>query len=60
MENKLKMLFDYQLFERNAELEAIIRDSEERFEAALSDEDLAFVNAAGDPYAVKRLEIKDE
>ena len=60
MENKLKKLFDYQLFERNADLEAIIRHSEEGFEAALSDDDLAFVNAAGDLYPHERPEIRDE
>ena len=48
MENKLKKLFDYQKFEGNAKLASLIADSDARFAQALSDEDLAFVNAAGE------------
>ena len=48
MENKLKKLFDYQKFEGNAKLADLIERSDSRFAQALSDEDLAFVNAAGD------------
>ena len=50
MEKKLKALFDYQRFEGNAALAALIRETEQR-EAVreLSEDELAFVNAAGDP-----------
>ena len=42
------MLFDYQHFERNASLETLIRETETRYDRSLSDDDLTFVNAAGD------------
>ena len=48
MEGKLNRLFDYQRFENNARLRALIQETEDRCGRALSDEDLAMVNAAGD------------
>ena len=49
MEKKLKKLFDYQRFERNERLEKLISETESRYAKNLSDDDLSFVNAAGEP-----------
>ena len=49
MENMLKKLFDYQKFENNPRLSALIKETEERYCAALSDEELFMVAAAGEP-----------
>ena len=49
MENKLIKLLDYQRFEKNEKLEKLIQETESRYARGLSDEDLAFVNAAGEP-----------
>lgn len=48
MEKKLKKLFDYQRFEKNSRLKKLIRETENRQAAELSDEDLASVSAAGE------------
>ena len=48
MERKLRQLFDYQKFENNAALAAIIADTESRMNRELSDDDLSFVAAAGE------------
>lgn len=48
MENKLRKLFEYQRFENNSRLEKLISETESRYAAALSDDDLFMVNAAGD------------
>lgn len=47
MEKKLRQLFDYQKFARNARLDAMLVEAEGRCNA-LEDEDLGFVSAAGD------------
>ena len=52
MDKKLKMLFDYQRFEKNQRLEELIRETESRYAKELSEEDLSLVSAAG--------EIKEE
>ena len=52
IENKLKMLFDYQKFENNARVDNIIEESLEKG-MMLSDEDLTMVNAPGSPYVHK-------
>ena len=52
MDRKLKMLFDYQRFEKNQRLEELIRETENRYAKELSEEDLSLVSAAG--------EIKEE
>ena len=49
METKLKRLFDYQKFENNSRLAALIADTEARYGAELSEEGLGMVNAAGAP-----------
>lgn len=54
MEKTLKRLFDYQKFSGNSRLEAMIRDTESRYDSVLSDDDLEYVNAAGDTYHPKR------
>ena len=49
MESKLKSLFDYQRFEKNPRLAKLIAETESRVAAReLSDDDLEFVNAAGE------------
>ena len=47
MEEKLKILFDYQRFEKNPRLERLILKSDALSVKALSDDDLADINAAG-------------
>ena len=47
-EQKLKKLFDFQKFEQNQKLSNMIDEAESEG-AMLSDEDLSFVNAAGEP-----------
>lgn len=49
METKLKRLFDYQKFENNSRLAALIADTEARYGDELSEDSLDFVNAAGAP-----------
>ncbi len=44
----LSRLFDLQRFSQNSRLESIISDVESRYGKAISDEDLAYVNAAGE------------
>ena len=61
MEKKLRGLFDYQRFENNSRLAKLISETEERYNvsgarrnsAMLSDDDLAFVAAAGTPDEIK-------
>ena len=53
MEKTLKRLFDYQKFSGNSRLEAMIRDTESRYDSVLSDDDLEYVNAAGSTYHPK-------
>jgi len=47
MEQKLKRLFDYQKFQRNSRLEAMLAEAEGRC-AEVDDEALELVSAAGD------------
>jgi len=48
MEQKLKRLFDYQRFQRNSRLEAMLAEAEGRYADGLTDEALELVSAAGD------------
>ena len=50
---KLTALFDYQRFERNKRLQALIEDTENRCLHALSDDDLEWVSAAGEETDLK-------
>ena len=50
---KLTALFDYQRFERNKKLQALIEDTENRCMNALSDDDLEWVSAAGEETDLK-------
>ena len=59
MEQKLKKLFDYQRFAQNEKLAKLIQDTENRYAAELSDDDLSFVSAAGD-MPVTAPETKDD
>ena len=49
IEDTLKAMFDFQRFEGNNELEALIRDTFGRGDAALSEDELEQVSAAGEP-----------
>ena len=48
MEQKLKRLFDYQRFQKNSRLDAMLAEAEERYAGGLTDEALELVSAAGD------------
>ena len=48
MENRLKSMFEYQRFEQNPRLAKLIRETESRYGAELSDDDLDIVSAAGE------------
>ena len=50
---KLTALFDYQRFERNKRLQALIEDTERRCLCSLSDDDLEWVSAAGEETDLK-------
>ena len=50
---KLTALFDYQRFERNKRLQALIEDTENRCMNALSDDDLEWASAAGEETDLK-------
>ena len=54
MEKYLRQMFDFQRFAGNRRLEELIRQAEDSYAKALSDEDLGLVNAAGDPGARHR------
>ena len=47
-EQKLALLFDYQLFENDPELKALIDETENSCFAEISDDDLFGVSAAGE------------
>lgn len=55
MEGKLKALFDFQRFMRDAALDAVIQDTDERYgkAEALTTDQLELVSAAGDPHTAK-------
>lgn len=48
MEDILRALFDYQRFVGNASLNKIISDTESRYGAIISDDELESVSAAGE------------
>jgi len=50
MEKKLHRLFDYQKFQRNTRLEAMLAEAEGRYDRGVSDDDLEQVNAAGEGF----------
>ena len=62
MEKKLRELFDFQKFEKNADLQAVIDKVHARHSALeLSDDDVSFVAAAGMPEtAIKRKRLGEE
>ncbi|GEM_PF-5310321 len=53
-EKKLKKALDFQHFERNPRLERYAQQARERNSAALSDDELSQVNAAGETYTEER------
>ncbi len=54
MENKIKALFEFQRFSGNKRLEAMINDTESRYQNELSDEDVEIVSAAGNGLPKKK------
>ena len=54
MINKIKYTLDYQKFSPNSRLSKMIESVEQRY-AALSDDDLLFVSAAGESYRMDDL-----
>ena len=52
-QKRLTALFDYQRFEGNKKLQALIEDTENRCMNALSDDDLEWVSAAGEETDLK-------
>lgn len=52
----LRDMFDFQRFSGNEKLSRMIRQTEERYGAVLSFEDLQFVNAAGTPAMMQKKE----
>lgn len=60
MDEWLRRLFDYQRFERNARLDALIERAEERYGHMLSDEELEWVSAAGEPDAQRTKKGDDD
>ena len=60
MKNTIKNLFDFQKFTANKNLAQLIEKTELKYKRELSDDDLAFVNAAGDANAVMRSSRKTE
>ena len=59
MEQTLKRLFDYQEFQKNPRLEAMLAEAEGRYEGGLSDDDLALVSAAGDGFLLNHVYPED-
>ena len=52
MEERLKLLFDFQRFEGNERMKKLISETENRNRKmqALTDEELSLINAAGEPF----------
>lgn len=54
MDKILRVLFDYQQFANHERLAAVIRQSASEYRVPLADDDLEFVNAAGEITASSR------
>lgn len=50
MEDKIRLLFDYQKFEQNQRLAALIAKTEEAYGDCIAENDLESINAAGGFY----------
>lgn len=57
MENKIRLLFDFQKFDNNSRLAELISQTENRYGTELSDDELTQVSAAGDIFSQK---LKDK
>lgn len=53
-EKTLSLLFDYQRFENDPQLETLIDEMESEYSAEISDDDLSQVSAAGEARLMKR------
>lgn len=60
IEKTLAALFDFQRFEGNPALGALIEETEERCAHNLSDDELAWVSAAGEQTATEKNEGADD
>ncbi|MDD6488273.1 MAG: hypothetical protein PUG48_00445 [Clostridia bacterium] len=60
MNKALKELFEFQKFAGNSKLSELIKETEARWNSALSDEELDSVNAAGDIFSQNKSAKKDE
>ena len=60
MEKKLSQLFDYQRFDPSSRLADLIRKTESRHKRELSDDELFYVNAAGETEIRKTPTFKKE
>lgn len=54
MEKMIKAIFDLEHFEPNTKLERLIQKTENRYHNEISDDDLEYVCAAGDPDASQK------
>ena len=54
MEKMIKAIFDLEHFEPNTKLERLIQKTENRYHNEISDDDLEFVCAVGDPDASRK------
>ncbi len=59
-EEALFKLFDYQRFEGDPLLKVLISEAESEFGTEISDDDLSFVNAAGEANPTDRVRVKDK
>ena len=62
LEEKLSLLFDFQLFEQEPELQSVIDAVRARFSSAreLSDDEAGLVSAAGQPEAFLRKKPREK
>ncbi len=59
-EQVLRKLFDFQKFIQNPKLDEIIKDTRSHFSVSLSEDELAYVNAAGVPDMMNLPDRKDD
>lgn len=59
-ETKLSSIFDFQRFARNKKLQSLIDDTESRYDYSLTDDDLEWVNAAGEEIDFKDKKDDDD
>lgn len=60
MDKVLKTLFDLQKFNGNAHLAALVKETQQRYDNALSDDELEMVNAAGELFPKMPLDTHED